>query len=116
MSDAALGIAVAVRQAVEFYQASRRKAERREKGRVDFVQTVQVRTEDGKSFTVLTRDLSETGIRLVGTRPLRGQLITVLVPVGATSIEFKVRILWTCPVGEDLVENGGSFLSALAPG
>jgi hypothetical protein len=21
-----------------------------------------------------------------------------------------VRILWTCPVGEDLVENGGTFL------
>jgi hypothetical protein len=26
-----------------------------------------------------------------------------------------VRILWTCPVGEDLIENGGAFLEVSSP-
>ena len=48
--------------------ASATPVERRGQDRVDFVQTVAVRTEDGEEFTLLSRDLSATGIRLVGTR------------------------------------------------
>ena len=54
--------------------------EHRGQDRVDFVQTVAVRTDDGEEFTLLSRDLSTTGIRLVGTHRLLGQKVHVLVP------------------------------------
>jgi hypothetical protein len=86
--------------------------ERRGGGRVDYVQTVTVRTEDGAECTLLSRDLSATGIRLVGTRRLLGQKVHVLFPRagGEPPVDFLVRILWTCAVGDGLHENGGSFL------
>ncbi len=79
---------------------------------MDFVQTVAVRTEDGEEFTLLSRDLSATGIRLVGTRRLLGHKVHVLVPRpdGEPPYDFLVRILWTCAVGDGLFENGGAFL------
>jgi hypothetical protein len=105
-----------VRQAVsEVIQGHRNDAarvERRGEERFDIVQPVRVSTEDGRQFTLLTRDLSTAGIRLIGTRRLLGQKLRVELP-SATGMtwEFRVRILWTCPVGEDLVENGGDFVS-----
>ncbi len=86
--------------------------ERRGGDRVDFVQTVTVRGEDGAECTLLSRDLSATGIRLVGTRRLLGQKVHVLVPrpSGEPPYDFLVRILWTCAVGDGLHENGGTFL------
>jgi hypothetical protein len=86
--------------------------ERRDGERMDFVQTVTVRGEDGAEFSLLSRDLSATGIRLVGTRRLLGQKVHVLVPRpgGEAPYDFLVRILWTCAVGDGMYENGGSFL------
>lgn len=86
--------------------------ERREEDRLDFVQPVKVTTEDGREFTLLSRDLSATGIRLIGTRRFLGQKIRVTIPAadGTPTWEFIVRILWTCSVGDDLVENGGAFV------
>jgi hypothetical protein len=69
-------------------------------------------TEDGREFTLLSRDLSASGIRLIGTRRLLGQRIKVRI--GA--LDFQVRVLWACPVGDDLVENGGTFLGVSAQG
>jgi hypothetical protein len=91
---------------------STRVDERREQGRVEFIQPVKVVAEDGSEFTLLSRDLSATGIRLIGTRRLLGQKVHVFVPTGeGETLDFLVRVLWTCPVGDDLVENGGAFLS-----
>ncbi|HEY7327173.1 MAG TPA: PilZ domain-containing protein [Gemmataceae bacterium] len=106
----------AVREIIQFHRSSAR-VERREEDRVEFVQPVKVRTEDGREYTLLTRDLSPTGIRLIGTRRLLGQKVRVSIPVteGARSWEFVVRILWTCAVGNDLVENGGTFLERVEP-
>ena len=86
--------------------------ERRGQDRVDFVQTVAVRAEDGEEFTLLSRDLSGSGIRLVGTRRLLGQKVHVLVPRpgGEPPYDFLVRVLWTCAVGDGLFENGCAFL------
>jgi hypothetical protein len=107
----------AVRQLVRRHRSSARAVERRAEDRFDFIQPVKVRTEDQREFTLLTRDLSATGVRLIGTRRLLGQKVHVLIPApGADEpFDFAVRILWTCPVGEDLVENGGSFLSVSKP-
>ena len=103
-------IGAAVARLVESHHLARGKVERREQSRVDFVQPVKVVAEDGREFTLITRDLSPTGIRLIGTRRQLGQRVRVVIPVGGDVFEFLVRVLWTCPVGEDLVENGGTFL------
>lgn len=102
-------IAAAVERLTQ-QQRERRNVERREQGRADFIHPVLVMTEDGRQFTLISRDLSATGIRLIGTRRLLGQKVRVRITLGEP-VEFIVRILWTCPVGDDLVENGGSFLS-----
>jgi hypothetical protein len=104
-------VKTAVEQIVHQYQNAAGRVERREEGRVDFVQPVKVVTEDNRTSTFFTRDLSATGIRLVGTRRLLGQKVKVQITAGDATYDFTVRILWTCPVGDDLVENGGTFLS-----
>lgn len=108
-----LGVRQAVDQLLGFGRpATTIPIERRVQDRVKFVQTVTVRTEDGDAFTLLSRDLSVTGIRLIGARRLLGQKVRVLLPHpgGGPPYDFLVRILWTCAVGDGLYENGGAFL------
>ncbi|HEY7425748.1 MAG TPA: PilZ domain-containing protein [Gemmataceae bacterium] len=102
-----------VHQIIQQYRRAAERVERREEDRIDFVQPVKVRTEDQREYTLLSRDLSSTGIRLVGTHRFLGQKVHISIPAadGSTSWEFVVRVLWTCAVGEDLVENGGTFLA-----
>jgi hypothetical protein len=105
-----LTIESAVHLLLEQHHASTTAVERREQERVDFVQPVKVITEDNREFTLLSRDLSATGIRMVGTQRLLGQKVRVQIPIPDNPpVEFLVRILWTCLVGGDLVENGGCF-------
>lgn len=106
----------AVRSIIRHHRSAAR-VERREEDRLDFVQPVKVTTEDGREFTLISRDLSATGIRLIGTRRFLGQKVRVTLTAadGAASWDFIVRILWTCAVGEDLVENGGAFVERVAP-
>jgi hypothetical protein len=111
-------IRAAVGQLVSRYRASAAQVERREQDRISFIQPVQVKTEDGREFTLLTRDLSSSGIRLIGTRRLLGQKVRVQVPgpeepATAPPLCFAVRVLWTCAIGDDLYENGGSFLDVV---
>jgi hypothetical protein len=114
-------IRAAVGQLISRHRAAAGPVERREQDRIEFVQPVLVRTEDGREFTLLSRDLSPAGIRLVGTRRLLGQKVRVQVPAseesaGGPAPTFLVRILWTCAVGSDLFENGGTFLDVQTEG
>lgn len=102
----------AVREIIRLHLDNVSHVERRGEQRIDFMQPVKVRTEDEREYTLLTRDLSPTGIRLIGTRRFLGQKLRVSIASadGTISWELIVRILWTCAVGEDLVENGGTFV------
>ena len=105
----------AIRQLLKHHRAAAKQDERRGQDRVDFIQPVKVRTQDGKDFALLSRDLSTTGIRLLGTKRLLGQKVRVDLPLGEDTppCRIMVRILWTCAVGDDLFENGGSFLEVV---
>lgn len=109
----------AVRKLVRLHRAAARADERREQARTEFVHLVKVHTDDGREFTLLSRDISAAGIRLVGTRRLLGQKLRLSVPppadapLNAPGWSFVVRILWTCGLGDDLFENGGVFLELL---
>lgn len=107
------GIQKAIRQLIRQYRTAASRVERREEDRIDFVQPVKVRTEDQREYTLMSRDLSATGIRLIGTHRFLGQKVYISIPAadGEGSWDFVVRVLWTCAVGEDLVENGGTFLA-----
>jgi hypothetical protein len=102
----------AVRQIIRAHRKRANPVERRRQERVDFVQPVKVRAADDHEFTLLTRDLSPQGIRLIGTRHLLGQKIRVQLPGGEGKGPhwFHVRIVWTCAISEELFESGGSFL------
>ena len=104
-------------QLIHDYRSAALRVERRDEERIDFMQPVKVRTEDDREYTLVTRDLSATGLRLLGTRRFLGQKLRVSIPAadGSKWWEFVVRILWTCAVGEDLVENGGAFVELIAP-
>lgn len=106
----------AVRSIIQHHRGAAR-VERREEDRIEFVQPVHAKTEDGREITLLSRDLSATGMRLIGTRRLLGQKIRITLTTagGAKSCDFVVRILWTCAVGDDLVENGGVFIELIDP-
>jgi hypothetical protein len=106
----------AVRQLIRQHQQANSQLNRREEERVDFIQPIKVRTEDHREYTLLSRDLSTNGIRMVGTRRLLGQRVRVFIPRpdNAAPWAFLVRILWTCAIGDDLFENGGAFLEAEA--
>ena len=101
-----------LRKLMRQHKVEEKLHERRGHVRIDFIQQVPVKTEDGKSFTLLSRDLSTSGIRLLGTRRLLGQKVHVDLPQGEGEAPCRllVRILWTCAIGDDLFENGGMFL------
>jgi PilZ domain-containing protein len=103
----------AVRQLLRQYrQRSMEPGDRREHARVIFIQPVETQPEAGRRQTLLTRDLSLTGIRLIGPRSLIGQKLHVLIARTdePEPYRFLVRIVWTSGIGEDLFENGGMFL------
>lgn len=100
----------AVRKIMRESRQARQKEDRRQQDRIDFIQVVTVQTEDGRQYTLLSRDLSLTGIRLIGTRRFLGQKVHVRLSVGDAVYNFLVRILWTCAIGDDMFENGGSFV------
>ncbi len=106
----------AVRDLIRRHKRSADQGERRREGRADLIQPVAVRMEDGRSFTLLSRDISPTGIRLISSRGFLGQKVCVTVTTndGKGPVRFWVRILWTCTVGDQLFENGGAFLELAA--
>jgi hypothetical protein len=108
-------IRAAVRALIESHQAKAAQSDRRQENRVDFFHPVRVYSEDGRELRLLSRDLSPTGIRLIGTRSLLGQKVRVLLPEAeaAEPRAFLVRVLWTCAVGDDLFENGGAFVEMM---
>ena len=88
------------------------RVERRGQDRIDFIQPVRLVTEDGRQMRLLSRDLSTTGLRLIGARSLLGQKVRVFLGDEPEACSVIVRVLWTCAVGDDLFENGGMFLDA----
>jgi PilZ domain len=102
----------ALKEVIRQYKSNHAREERRRQGRVEFLQTVRLRLENGRELTVLSRDLSLEGIRLVGTSSLLGQKVHLFIPrgEGANPLQLVLRILWTCTVGDGLFENGGDFL------
>jgi len=108
----------AVRQIIHEYRVKTTDVERRQHGRVPFVQPTKILTPDHREIQLLSRDISPTGIRLIGTRNLQGQKVRVLVPRqdgGGGHWCFLVQILWSSQIGENLVEHGGVFLELLEP-
>jgi hypothetical protein len=108
-------IQLAVQQIIDQHGAGAGDAERRQEGRISFVQAVQVQTEDGREFRLLSRDLSPTGIRLIAARSLLGQKVRVTLPAaeGAEPCVCLARILWTGAIGDGLFENGCTFLQVV---
>jgi hypothetical protein len=106
----------AVRQLIRQHEADADRVERRQHDRIDFIQPVKVYTEDQRELTLLSRDISTTGLRLIGTRSLLGQKVRVLIPRGEEAAPrcFLVRIVWTCAVGDEMFENRGTFLEVVA--
>ena len=76
------------------------------------MQPIKVRIGEQRELTVLSRDLSTSGIRLIGTRSLLGQKVCVTLPRPGDDepCRILVRILWTCTIGDGLFENGGAFV------
>jgi len=105
----------AIRRLIKQHRSHAKENERRGQARVDFIHPVKVRTEEGIEYTLVSRDISATGIRLLGTRRLLGQKVQIDLPAGEgePTCRLAVRILWTCALGEDLFENGGNFLELL---
>lgn len=101
----------AVHELVQAYRQVAEIQDRREADRMTYMQPVTATTPDGEQLRVLTKDISSSGMRLIGNRGLLGQKLRVTVPsVSGPERIFLVRILWTCMVGDDLYENGGSFM------
>jgi hypothetical protein len=105
----------AVRQLVRQYKRSNDEVERRQQGRFDFIQPVKVRAEGEQEITLLSRDLSATGIRLISTRSFLGKRLRISISRsdGKEPACFHIRVLWTCAVADGLYENGGVFLERL---
>jgi hypothetical protein len=108
-------IHAAVRRFIRHCRSTISGQERRGEDRFDFIHPVEVQTENGETLTLLSRDLSLNGIRLLATHSLLGKKIHVLL-TGDSPEEacgFLVCIVWTGAVGSGLYENGGVFLETL---
>jgi hypothetical protein len=103
-----------VRRIIGDYQVSARH-ERRHRGRIDFVRTVKVESEDSRCVMLITSNLSSSGIRLIGPASLLGQKLRVSLASdeGTTPTCLFVQIVWSSAVSEGLFENGGAFLGVV---
>ena len=110
-----LAIQKIIRKLIKQHRNRAKEEDRRNQARIDFIQPVKIRTEDGKEHTLVSRDLSATGVRLLGTKRLLGHKVQIELPSGNAepACRLSVRILWTCAVGDDLFENGGNFVELL---
>lgn len=89
--------------------------ERRACKRVEFCRPALVELEDQRCLRLFTREISLSGIRLLSGSSLQGQKVRVWVPFpepGEPTHCFRVCILWSAAVGDNLYENGGVFLEA----
>jgi hypothetical protein len=87
--------------------------ERRQQPRIDFVCPVEVQTEDGRIINLLSRDISVSGVRLIGSRSFQGQKVRVWIPRPDNNAErccFLVHMLWSAGVADGIIESGGIFL------
>jgi len=87
--------------------------ERRSHPRMHFVCPVQVQTEDHQVLNLVSREISISGIRLLGSSGLQGRKVHVWVPRPDNTTErccFLVQMLWSAAVGDGLFESGGVFL------
>lgn len=111
----------AIQQAVRsLIRKERRKDrshdERRVHKRIDFARPILIQTEDGRLLHGMSREISLSGIRLVGTARLLGQKLRVWIPypeVKGQTYGFVVRILWSAEIASQLYENGGVLLERL---
>jgi hypothetical protein len=112
-----LAIREAVHALAEHFKQESARHERREADRITFVHPVTIRLPTGEPHHAITKDLSASGIRLIGTRDLLSQKVEVtLKPTNAQPVTFAVRVVWTHRVGDDLYENGGVFMDVKDPG
>jgi hypothetical protein len=87
--------------------------ERRRHPRINFVCPVQVQTEDRRVVNFLSREISISGVRLVGTVGLRGEKVRVWIPRPDNETErccFLVHMLWSAAVADGMYESGGIFV------
>jgi hypothetical protein len=87
--------------------------ERRRHPRVNFVCPVQVQTADRRLLNFLSREISISGVRLIGTVGLQGQKVHVWIPRPGRDAErccFLVQVLWSAAVADGLHESGGLFV------
>lgn len=97
-------------------QKDRIHDERRQHKRIDFARLVLIQTEDGRLLHGMSREISLSGIRLVGSVGLLGQKLRVWIPfpeVKNQTFGFLVRILWSAEIASQLYENGGLLLERL---
>jgi hypothetical protein len=105
----------AIRNLIRAYARREAEAERRHQDRFRVILPIKVLFEDQREFTFLSHDLSAAGIRLIAPRGLLGQKLDIFLPRPEEEqpLRLRVRILWTCAVGDGLFENGGTFLEVV---
>lgn len=108
----------AVRQVIQQYRKGAVGHERREHDRIQIVHPVRVVTAEGRELRLLSRDISLTGLRLLGIQDLLGQKMKVFMPRtdGESPWCFLVHILWTNLVADGLYESGGVFVEVVPDG
>ncbi|GIW78419.1 MAG: hypothetical protein KatS3mg105_0226 [Gemmatales bacterium] len=103
----------AVRDLIRAYQKIVVARERREFKRVHFIKPVTFESDDGRSFQLLSQDISYSGLRLVGTTNLQGLKGAVHIPqedMGGGQWSFRLHVLWSVPAGDGLIVSGAVFL------
>jgi hypothetical protein len=109
----------AIREVIQQYKKVAVDTERRQHDRIQMLQPIKVITAEGRELSLLSRDLSLTGMRLLSTHDLLGQKVKVLIPRtdnGANQWCFLVHILWTNLVADGLYESGGMFIEVVPDG
>jgi hypothetical protein len=103
----------AARDLIRKYKRGSAERERRSFRRIHFIIPVKAQLPNGKEITLVSQDISLTGVRLLGTADLLGQKIRLFMPSidhGGGQWCFLVHVLWSSQVADGMIENGGIFL------
>lgn len=108
-----------LKELLEQVKTNRDPKDRRREDRIPYTQPLKILTEDNQELTVLSQDLSPSGIRFIANRSFLGRKVRIMLPKidqEPDQLMLVVRILWTTGVTEGLFENGGTFLEMIQSG
>ncbi len=91
--------------------------DRRKLQREPYLKKVLIQPDSGPGVTGFTRDISDEGVGLLHSFPLKPKDTVIVSIAGPDQIPFRLQVetTWCSPLGDGWYASGGQFMAQLDP-